>query len=151
MNTRKRFRRNNQIGKVMILFALAMILTLVLDQFKVESQKTRLLQWFVLAASCIFAFLEFTVSFAIITPNYLDVRESIFFRKRILLKNIKKVSMIKSICVIILTRDHKRHKIFLKGLQNSEKLKFTRTLQRCAYNNNFTSGHHVHEVKEPKI
>ena len=131
-----KFRRNKQIGYTFFIIAIVIAATLVLNAFKIGDIGVRTFQWIFLFTSLAFGIIELTSPFAIITANHLIYRESIFFQKRILIRNIIKTkSLNKRIVLLVITKENIKYAINLKSLFRDEKEIFISTIEKIAEEN----------------
>ena len=128
----KVFKRNKQLGKTLIILAVIVGLTLFIDSFYIESVKVRVAQVLVFACLLFFAFLEFTIPFALITPNFILVRESPFILKKILIAHIQDVKSFKGRFVVIHCKTWRKKIIYLKSIDVSEKNLFIQEISKIA-------------------
>ncbi|MFA6924907.1 MAG: hypothetical protein WC223_11725 [Bacteroidales bacterium] len=126
----KIFLRNKQIGITLIIISAVIIITLVLNAFKIGDIGIRTFQWILLAACLILIVFEFSTPFAKITANYIIIREYPFFIRKILFHNISRVKILnKRRKVAVFTMEEKKYVINLKAISYDEKDEFIKLLE----------------------
>ena len=132
----KKFRRNTQIAHILIIISAALILTLILNSFKIGDIGIRIFQWITLLLVVVFAIIEFATPFAKVTANYIIFRENPFIKKTILFKNIIRIKRInKKNIIVIFTNESKRYTVNLRTLRFTEREKFIRFIENIAKEN----------------
>ena len=123
------FRRNRQVGWVLLLVSVFVAVILFLDVYDVDLGFYITLQWAVLILLALTILLEFTVPFAVIRKGKLIVREIVLIRTVIRIHDIADINMqnrrieiiLKNGTVIrLLTRylHHNDKKRFISALEN---------------------------------
>ncbi|MEI7594528.1 MAG: hypothetical protein WCK02_02190 [Bacteroidota bacterium] len=132
----KVFKRNKQLGKTLLILAFIIGLTLVFHSFYIDNIKIRLAQYFVFSCLLFFAFLEFTIPFAIITSNHIIIRESPFLLKKILKVHIREVNSFKGRFVIVYCKTWRKKIIYLKSIDINQKAAFIKELTEISNRRN---------------
>lgn len=137
MKSKTYFKRSKQVGHTMLILAIALLFTLLLNEFKLGYTGLRIIQWILLGFSILFALLEFSIPFARITASFVFIYEMPFFGKRLLIKRINRVKILKNgRILVVFTSEGKRHSIYLKGIHHKERKEFILAMQQLVERNN---------------